>query len=145
QELLLKQIVIVKHQQEIERQIQQKREQIQKCERALRCLQTYLIQAVQVLSSAVYQAKQKLQNIRRAKVFSSEDIIRYAYQLASVYATTAPDNWQQGDTRRPYPTDIEMRKGILGRLSEQTLQQQQQQALSVTAANIGPSSSYATG
>jgi mediator of RNA polymerase II transcription subunit 4 len=131
QDYLTQQIHIVRQQQELERQLQIKRDEILKCDRALRCLQTYLLQAVQVLSSAVYQAREKLSNIRRAKTFSSETIIRYAHQLASSYSTIAPDNWQQGDIRRPYPTNIDMRRGLLGRISEQTLQQQQQQQLHI--------------
>ncbi|UJR33732.1 hypothetical protein I4U23_021159 [Adineta vaga] len=124
---LTQQIHIVRQQQELERQLHIKRDEILKCDRALRCLQTYLLQAVQVLSSAVYQAREKLANIRRAKTFPSETIIRYAHQLASCYSTVAPDNWQQGDIRRPYPTNIDMRRGLLGRISEQILQRQQQQ------------------
>lgn len=131
QDYLTQQIQIVRQQQELERQLQIKRDEILKCERALRCLQTYLLQAVQVLSSAVYQAREKLANIRRAKTFPSEAIIRYAHQLASCYSTIAPDNWQQGDIRRPYPTGLEMRRGLLGHISEQILQQQQQQQLNV--------------
>ena len=127
QNYLTEQIHIVRQQQELERQLQLKRDEILKCERALRCLQTYLLQAVQVLSSAVYQAREKLNNIRRAKTFPSETLIRYAHQLASCYSTIAPDNWQQGDIRRPYPTSLDMRRGLLGRLSEQSLQMQQQQ------------------
>ena len=127
QDHLTQQIHIVREQQEVERKLQIKRDEILKCDRALRCLQTYLLQAVQVLSSAVYQAREKLSNIRRAKTFPSETIIRYAHQLASSYSTVAPDNWQQGDIRRPYPTNIAMNRGLLGRISEQTLQQQQQQ------------------
>jgi mediator of RNA polymerase II transcription subunit 4 len=136
QDYLTQQIHIVRQQQELERQLQIKRDEILKCDRALRCLQTYLLQAVQVLSSAVYQAREKLSNIRRAKTFPSETIIRYAHQLASSYSTIAPDNWQQGDIRRPYPTNIDMRRGILGRISEQTLQQQQQQQLNVQNPTI---------
>ena len=131
QDYLTQQIQIVRQQQELERQLQIKRDEILKCERALRCLQTYLLQAVQVLSSAVYQAREKLANIRRAKTFPSETIIRYAHQLASCYSTVAPDNWQQGDIRRPYPTSLDMRRGLLGQISEQILQQQQQQQLNV--------------
>ena len=136
QDYLAQQIVIVRQQQELERQLQSKRDEILKCERALRCLQTYLLQAVQVLSSAVYQAREKLTNIRRAKHFPSETLIRYAHQLAACYSTTAPENWQQGDTRRPYPTSIVMGRGLLGRISEQTLQQQQQQQINVQNSSI---------
>ena len=127
QDYLTQQIIIVRQQQEFERQLQAKRDEILKCERALRCLQTYLLQAVQVLSSAVFQAREKLANIRRAKTFPSESLIRYAHQIATCYSTTAPENWIVGDIRRPYPTNIDMGRGILGRISEQTLQQQQQQ------------------
>ncbi|UJR13544.1 hypothetical protein I4U23_000558 [Adineta vaga] len=127
QNYLTEQIHIVRQHEDLERQLQLKREEILKCERALRCLQTYLLQAVQVLSSAVYQAREKLVNIRQAKSFPSETIIRYAHQLATCYSTTAPENWQQGDIRRPYPTNIDMTRGLLGRISEQTLQRQQQQ------------------
>jgi mediator of RNA polymerase II transcription subunit 4 len=136
QDYLTQQIHVVRQQQELERQLQIKRDEILKCDRALRCLQTYLLQAVQVLSSAVYQAREKLSNIRRAKTFPSETIIRYAHQLASCYSTIAPDNWQQGDIRRPYPTNIDMRRGLLGHISEQTLQQQQQQQLHVQNPTI---------
>ncbi|CAF0898439.1 unnamed protein product [Adineta ricciae] len=127
QNLLTEQIAVVRQHEELERQLQLKREEILKCERALRCLHTYLLQAVQVLSSAVYQAREKLDNIRRAKSFPSETIIRYAHQLAICYSTTAPENWQQGDIRRPFPTNLDMTRGLLGRISEQTLQKQQQQ------------------
>ena len=127
QDHLSEQMLIVREQEEFERQLQAKREEILKCERALRCLQTYLLQAVQVLSSAVYQAREKLNNIRQAKTFPSETLIRYAHQLASCYSTTAPENWQQGDTRRPYPTNVEMGRGILARITEQIFLQQQQQ------------------
>jgi len=125
QDYLTQQIIIVRQHEELERELQLKRDEILKCEGALHCLQTYLLQAVQVLSSAVYQAREKIENIRQAKSFPSETIIRYAHQLATCYSTTAPENWQQGDIRRPYPTNVQMRQGLLGRISEQTLQKQQ--------------------
>ena len=139
QTYLTQQIQIARQQQELERQLQAKRDEILKCERALRCLQTYLAQAVQVLSSAIYQAREKLLNIRRAKTISSESIIRYAHQLSTRYSTIAPENWQQGDIRRPYPTNIDMRRGLLGRISEQTLQRQQQQQSSLQNPSIDSS------
>ena len=131
QDCLTQQIVVVRYHQQLEEELQFKREEILKCEGALHCLQTYLLQAVQVLSSAVYQAREKIENIHKAKSFSSESIIRYAHQLATCYSTTAPENWQQGDIRRPYPTNIQMQQGLLARLSEQTLQQQQPQHTNV--------------
>lgn len=136
QKYLTQQLAVVRQQQELERQLQIKRDEILKCERALRCLQTYLLQAVQVLSSAAFQAREKLANIRKAKQLPSETLIRYAHQLATCYSTTAPENWQQGDIRRPYPTSVDMSRGLLGRISDQILQQQQQQQLSIVNPNI---------
>ena len=69
---------------------------------------------------------------------SSEELIKYAHRISASNAVSAPHNWQQGivqarrgrnksfftmynyflnsgDPRRPYPTDVEMRIGLLGR------------------------------
>lgn len=40
------------------------------------------------------------------------------YRISASNAICAPLTWQQGDPRRPYPTDIEMRLGMLGRLGD---------------------------
>ena len=85
----------------------------------------------------IFQAKQKLSSISRATKHpvSSEDLIKYGHRISASNAVCAPPNWQQGDTRRPYPTgkifnefqrmkdrlnhflssDLEMRSGLLGR------------------------------
>ena len=57
-------------------------------------------------STAVYQAKQKLDSIGKAKQtpVNSEDLIRYAHRISASNAVCAPLNWEQGDPRRPYPT-----------------------------------------
>lgn len=73
---------------------------------------------------------------------SSEDLIKYAHRISASNAVCAPLTWQPGDARRPYPTgntklfprilfaftninlfyfyisDIDMRMGFLGRLSD---------------------------
>ena len=67
------------------------------------------------MSSTVYQAKQKLENISRANPVLSEELIKYSHKISASNAVCAPLNWQQGDPRRPYPTDIEMRGGFLAR------------------------------
>lgn len=36
-------------------------------------------------------------------------------RISASNAISAPLTWQQGDLRRPYPTDIEMRLGYLGK------------------------------
>ncbi|XP_023021666.1 mediator complex subunit 4 [Leptinotarsa decemlineata] len=83
-------------------------------------LQKQLKEAEQILSTAIYQANQKLQSIARAnrKPVSSEELIKFAHRISASNAICAPLTWQQGDPRRPYPTDIEMRLGLLGRLGD---------------------------
>ena len=74
-------------------------------------------EAETLLSTAIFQAKQKLDSIGRAKEnpVSSEELIKYSHRISASNAVCAPLTWQQGDPRRPYPTDIEMRLGFLGR------------------------------
>ena len=62
-----------------------------------------------------FQAKQKLESISKAQPVNSEDLIKYSHKISASNAVAAPLNWQQGDPRRPYPTDIEMRGGFLAR------------------------------
>lgn len=83
-------------------------------------LQKQLKEAEQILSTAIYQANQKLTSIARAnkRPVSSEELIKFAHRISASNAICAPLTWQQGDPRRPYPTDIEMRLGMLGRLSD---------------------------
>ncbi|XP_026461840.1 mediator of RNA polymerase II transcription subunit 4-like [Ctenocephalides felis] len=79
--------------------------------------QRQLKEAEQILSTALYQARQKLQSINKAnkKPVSTEELIKYAHRISSSNAVCAPLTWHQGDMRRPYPTDLEMRSGFLSR------------------------------
>ncbi|XP_058807708.1 mediator of RNA polymerase II transcription subunit 4 [Phymastichus coffea] len=83
-------------------------------------LQRQLKEAEQILATAIYQAKQKLKSIDRAnkRPVHSEELIKFAHRISASNAICAPLTWQQGDQRRPYPTDIEMRRGFLGRMSD---------------------------
>ena len=81
----------------------------------LKALTTQLKEAESLLSSTIYQAKQKLENISRTAPVASEDLIKYSHKISASNAVCAPLNWLQGDPRRPYPTDIEMRGGFLAR------------------------------
>lgn len=103
-------------------------------------LQRQLKESEDILATALFQAKQKLASILTAnkRPISSEELIKYAYRLVPWFiygnnlihkfdfiyicfsisasnAICAPLTWQQGDLRRPYPTDIEMRLGFLGK------------------------------
>lgn len=57
-------------------------------------------------SVALFQARQKMQSIVRAnkRPVNSEELIKYAHRISSTHSVSAPDTWQQGDPRRPYPT-----------------------------------------
>ncbi|XP_052867245.1 mediator of RNA polymerase II transcription subunit 4 isoform X2 [Anopheles cruzii] len=71
----------------------------------------------QILATSIFQARQKLASISKAnkRPVSSEELIKFAHRISASHAICAPLTWQQGDLRRPYPTDIEMRLGFLGK------------------------------
>lgn len=79
-----------------------------------------LKEAEQLLATANFQAKQKLLSIEKAnkRPVSSEELIKYAHRISSSEAICAPLNWQPGDPRRPYPTDLDMRLGLLSRYND---------------------------
>ena len=58
----------------------------------------------------------------------SEELIKYAHKISSSHAVAAPYNWEQGDPRRPYPIDLEMRQGLLCQQSGLSLNPPEQQA-----------------
>ncbi|XP_015511934.1 mediator of RNA polymerase II transcription subunit 4 isoform X2 [Neodiprion pinetum] len=96
------------------------KEEVERQDQDIQQLQRQLKEAEQILATAIYQAKQKLQSISRAnkRPVPSEELIKFAHRISASNAVCAPLTWQQGDPRRPYPTDIEMRLGVLGRLSD---------------------------
>lgn len=65
----------------------------------------------------MFEARQKLSSINRAnkRPVQSEELIKFSHRISASHAISAPLTWQQGDLRRPYPTDIEMRLGFLGK------------------------------
>ncbi|KAH8395200.1 hypothetical protein KR222_002356 [Zaprionus bogoriensis] len=91
-------------------------------DREIQKLQKSLKEAELILSTAIFQARQKLASINQAnkRPVSSEELIKYAHRISSANAVSAPLTWCIGDLRRPYPTDIEMRNGLLGK-SEQNI------------------------
>lgn len=44
---------------------------------------------------------------------NSEDLIRYAHNISSQHSVASPYDWNVGDQRRPYPTDLQMRQSLL--------------------------------
>ena len=58
-------------------------------------------------------------------------MIKYAHKISSDHSVASPYNWEIGDQRRPYPTDLEMKSGLLANSNDANLssllQQQQNQ------------------
>ncbi|KAK0179214.1 hypothetical protein PV327_008027 [Microctonus hyperodae] len=107
-------------QEQINLKMESLKAEVERQDQNIQQLQRQLKEAEQILATAIYQAKQKLQSIARAnkKSVPSEELIKFAHKISASNAICAPLTWQQGDPRRPYPTDIEMRLGYLGRLSD---------------------------
>ena len=109
---------------DIDKKMKLLEEEVQKQDNCIKQLQKHLKEAETVLSTAIYQARQKLDSIQKAKEnpVSSEDLIKYAHRISASNAVVAPLTWQQGDPRRPYPTDMEMRLGLLSRTEQAALE-----------------------
>jgi len=82
--------------------------EVERQDQDIQQLQRQLKEAEQILATAIYQAKQKLQSIARAnkRPVPSEELIKYAHRISATNAICAPLTWQQGDPRRPYPTGM---------------------------------------
>lgn len=93
--------------------------EVEKRDSDIQQLQKQLKDAEHMLATAVYQAKEKLKSIEKARkgAISSEELIKYAHRISASNAVCAPLTWVPGDPRRPYPTDLEMRSGLLGTMS----------------------------
>jgi len=111
---------LAQEQGEIEEKMHSLQQEVNRYDIEIQSLQKHLKDAETILSTAIYQAKQKLEQITKAQEHSvsSEDLIRFSHRISSTNAVAAPLNWAPGDPRRPYPTDLEMRMGFLGRLSD---------------------------
>lgn len=70
----------------------------------------------------------------------SEELIKYAHKISSSHAVAAPYNWEQGDPRRPYPIDLEMRQGLLCQQSGLSLNPPEQPQQQFATAGDGQSS-----
>ncbi|CAF0967046.1 unnamed protein product [Brachionus calyciflorus] len=86
----------------------------------IKSLLLYLKEAEQVMASAVYQSKLKLDMIKKAKPLPTDVIIRYAHKISSEYGVCCPENWAADNPHRSYPTDADMRRGWLAKLNNFT-------------------------
>ncbi|XP_045201222.1 mediator of RNA polymerase II transcription subunit 4-like [Mercenaria mercenaria] len=105
---------------EVQKTIDELKHEVDKRDLDIKILQKNLKEAENVLSTAIFQAKQKLDSISQAneKRISSEELIKFAHRISASNAVEAPPTWQPGDPRRPYPTDYEMRSGWLAKMSD---------------------------
>ncbi|XP_034549892.1 LOW QUALITY PROTEIN: mediator of RNA polymerase II transcription subunit 4 [Notolabrus celidotus] len=103
----------------VHQEMQLLEKEVEKRDSDIQQLQKQLKEAEHILATAVYQAKEKLKSIDKARKgsISSEEIIKYAHRISASNAVCAPLNWVPGDPRRPYPTDLEMRSGMLGHMA----------------------------
>lgn len=127
-------LALARNQALVEKKMESLRAEVDRQDQEIRNLQRQLKEGEQILATAIFQAKQKLASIAKAnkRPVLSEELIKFAHRISASNAVCAPLTWQQGDPRRPYPTDIEMRLGFLGRLSDLPLNGHllQQQGLS---------------
>ncbi|KAI7693206.1 hypothetical protein SSS_02329 [Sarcoptes scabiei] len=99
----------------------------------LQKLQQNFKEAVVIMATAIFQAKQKLSLIKQSDShpISVDELIKYAHKISADHSVASPYNWEIGDQRRPYPTDLEMKSGLLVNSNDANLssllQQQQNQ------------------
>lgn len=114
---LKKTIELAKEQGEIEEKIRALESEVEKQDLSISQMQKQFKEAETLLSTSIFQSKQKLKAIDKAQAnpVDSEELIKYGHRISASNAVSAPLSWQQGDPRRPYPTDMEMRLGCLAR------------------------------
>jgi len=111
---------VAKNQSSIQETVNKLQREVDKQQEDIKKLQTNLKEAESLLSNAVYQAKQKLEHIRKANSHPvlSEELIKYAHKISASNSVACPPGWTPGDQRRPYPSEMEMRMGWLGKMSD---------------------------
>lgn len=110
-------LLVAEEQAKIEQNIEKLRAEVEIQDQEICQLQKKLKEAEQILQTALFQARQKLDSIQKAnkRPIPSEDLIKFAHRISASNAICAPLTWTQGDLRRPYPNDVEMRLGFLGK------------------------------
>ncbi|XP_017729213.1 PREDICTED: mediator of RNA polymerase II transcription subunit 4 [Rhinopithecus bieti] len=79
----------------IHHEMQVLEKEVEKRDSDIQQLQKQLKEAEQILATAVYQAKEKLKSIEKARkgAISSEEIIKYAHRISASNAVCAPLTW----------------------------------------------------
>ncbi|XP_053605462.1 mediator of RNA polymerase II transcription subunit 4 [Plodia interpunctella] len=117
---LKKTLELAEEQAKIQQKMNELKTEVDNKDQDIHLLQRQLKDAEQILATSLYQARQKLASIvkSRKRPVPSEELIKFAHRISASNAVSAPLSWQPGDPRRPYPTDLEMRLGMLGRLCD---------------------------
>ncbi|XP_054152905.1 mediator of RNA polymerase II transcription subunit 4-like [Oppia nitens] len=141
---LKNELCAAKDQEEVHKSMVELRDEVDKHDQQIRQLQRNLREAEHILTTALFQAKHKLQLISKVtqQAIPSEELIRYAHKISAAHSVAAPYNWEIGDQRRPYPTDVDMRAGLLAsandpNITSNLLQQQSHQLNAYNANNSG--------
>lgn len=83
---------------EIQKTIDELRTEVDKRDAEIKHLQKNLKEAETILSTAIYQAKQKLTAINQAnnRKISSEELIKFAHRISASNAVASPPTWMPG-------------------------------------------------
>ncbi|XP_012880274.1 PREDICTED: mediator of RNA polymerase II transcription subunit 4 isoform X2 [Dipodomys ordii] len=89
----------------IHHEMQVLEKEVEKRDSDIQQLQKQLKEAEQILATAVYQAKEKLKSIEKARkgAISSEEIIKYAHRISASNAVCAPLTWVPDVLAPQYP------------------------------------------
>ena len=96
-------VVQLAHEQgEIEEKMEELETEVNHYDQEIQTLQKHLKDAEVLLSTALYQAKQKLDQMTKAQQqsVSSEELVRFAHRISATHAVAAPLNWLPGDPRK---------------------------------------------
>ncbi|TGZ70459.1 hypothetical protein CRM22_003184 [Opisthorchis felineus] len=110
----------VEAQNELQKKIDVLRSDCIKSDKQINACQLQLKKAEVLLSTALYYSRQKLDTMVKAvkNPVDVDELVRFSHRISATHGVSAPDNWVQGDPRRPYPNREEIRRGYLGHLDD---------------------------
>uniref|UniRef100_A0AAQ5Y538 Mediator of RNA polymerase II transcription subunit 4 n=1 Tax=Amphiprion ocellaris TaxID=80972 RepID=A0AAQ5Y538_AMPOC len=99
---------VAQQQGKVHQEMQLLEKEVEKRDSDIQQLQKQLKEAEHILTNA---------EVVHSGFCPQKEIIKYAHRISASNAVCAPLNWVPGDPRRPYPTDLEMRSGMLGHMA----------------------------
>ncbi|CAH8505421.1 unnamed protein product [Schistosoma intercalatum] len=105
---------------EIQKKIDLLKADCSKSDKQIQSCQLHLKKTEVILSTALYYSRQKLDSMTTAvkNPIDMEELVRFSHRISATHGVIAPDNWTQGDPRRPYPNKEEIRRGYLGHIDD---------------------------